>query len=398
MVQTLIRPRAVFDGDAFHAGWHVLVDGTAIADAGPGLAAPNGAATVDLPDATLLPGLIDLHTHLLLHRYDERSWADQVLRDSESYRVARAVVAARHTLDAGFTTVRDLGTEGAGDADAGLRRAIDEGIVPGPRIVCATRAIVARATYGPTGFHSGCCMPQGAEEVDGPESILRTTRAQIARGADWIKVYADYRFGPAGDPRPTFSREELALIVRVAHDAGVPVAAHATTAEGMLRAADAGVQTIEHGNDGTPEAFARMAERGVAYVPTLAAYEMLQRLRDLGSDHPSVLAKRRAFGIARNAGVTIANGSDIGVFPHGENARELELLVAHGLTPRDALRAATSTAGTVLRDGRLGTIRPRSHADLVAVAGDPAASIAALRDVRFVMARGAVTRSPGRSA
>ncbi len=395
---TLIRPHAVFDGESLHEGWSVLIDGPRIVAAGPGIGAPDGARVVELAGATLLPGLIDLHTHLLLHPYDERPWADQVLRDPESYRVARAVVAARHTLEAGFTTVRDLGTEGAGEADVGLRRAIDEGIVPGPRMVCVTRAIVARGTYGPTGFHSGCCVPQGAEEVDGPESILRVTRAQIARGADWIKVYADYRFGPDGEPHPTFSSEELSLIVRVASDAGVPVAAHATTPQGMLRAARAGVRTIEHGNAGTPEAFAAMAEHDVTYVPTLAAYEALERLRGLAPDHPTVVAKRRAFGYARDEGVTIANGSDIGVFPHGQNARELELLVEHGLMPLEALRAATSTAGAVLRDERLGTIRAGSHADLVAVDGDVTASLRALRCVRTVVVRGAEVTSPPRSA
>ena len=386
----LIRPSAVFDGEERRDGWSVLVDGTRIAAAGPAITEPDGARTVDLPDATLLPGLIDLHTHLLLHPYDERPWADQVLRDSESFRVARAVGAARRTLEAGFTTVRDLGTEGAGEADAGLRRASDEGVIVGPRIVCVTRAIVARGSYGPTGFHSGCCVPQGAEEVDGPESILRAVRTQIARGADWIKVYADYRFGPAADARPTFTRDELALVVRVANDAGVPVAAHATTAEGMRRATLAGAATIEHGNEGTPEVFALMAERGVAYVPTLAAYETLETLRNLAKDHPSVIAKARAFAAARASGVTIANGSDIGVFAHGLNARELELLVEHGLTPREALRAATSVAAAVLRREDLGAIRTGAQADLVAVAGDPLASIAALREVRLVVSRGRI--------
>jgi imidazolonepropionase-like amidohydrolase len=390
----LLRPAAVFDGERLRDGWHVLVEGERIAAAGPAAAVgtPEGARTIDLPGATLLPGLIDLHTHLLLHPYDERPWADQVLRDPESLRVARAVVAAKRTLAAGFTTLRDLGTEGAGEADIGLRRAIADGIIPGPRLVCVTRAIVARGTYGPAGFHSGCCVPQGADEVDGPESILRATRMQIARGADWIKVYADYRFGPANDARPTFSQDELALIVRVAHDAGVPVAAHATTAEGMRRAALAGVQTIEHGNEGTPEVFALLAERGVAYVPTLAAYEALERIRGLSKDHPTVVAKRAAFAAARASGVTIANGSDIGVFAHGENARELELLVEHGLTAAEALRAATSTAARVLRRDDLGTIAAGARADLACVRGDPTTTIAALRDVRLVLKDGAIER------
>jgi imidazolonepropionase-like amidohydrolase len=390
----LLRPAAVFDGERRHEGWSVLIAGERIVAAGPAtaLGTPDGARTIDLPGATLLPGLIDLHTHLLLHPYEERSWDDQVLRDPESLRVARAVVAAKRTLAAGFTTLRDLGTEGAGESDVGLRRAIEQGIIPGPRLLCVTRAIVARGTYGPTGFHSGCCVPQGAEEVDGADSILRTTRMQIARGADWIKVYADYRYGPAGEPRPTFSQDELALIVRVAHDAGVPVAAHATTAEGMRRSALAGVQTIEHGNAGLPETFALMAERGVTYVPTLAAYEVIHRVRGWSRQHPAAVAKRAAFAAARASGVTIANGSDIGVFPHGENARELELLVEHGLTPSEALRAATSTAASVLRRGDLGIVAADARADLVCVQGDPATAIGSLRDVMLVLKNGVVER------
>jgi imidazolonepropionase-like amidohydrolase len=385
----LLRPDAVFDGAERHAGWSVLVEGEHIVAAGPGITPPTGTREVDLAGATVLPGLIDLHSHVLLHPYEERSWADQVSRDPESLRVARAVVALRRTLAAGFTTLRDLGTEGAGEADVGLRRAIEEGVIPGPRLVCATRAIVARGTYGPTGFASTCCVPQGAEEVDGPESILRVTRMQIARGADWIKVYADYRFGPAGEAVPTFSHDELATIVRVAHDAGVPVAAHATTAEGMRRAALAGVQTIEHGNGGTLEVFTLLTERRVVYVPTLAAYETLERIRGLATTHPTVVAKRAAFAAALASGVTIANGSDAGVFAHGNNARELELLTEHGLSAREALRAATSTAARTLRRDDLGVVRAEARADLIAVDGDPVATIGALRSVRLVLKDGA---------
>jgi imidazolonepropionase-like amidohydrolase len=384
----LLRPDAVFDGEERHPNWSVLVEGERIIAAGPGITPPAGTREVDLAGATVLPGLIDLHSHVLLHPYEERSWADQVLRDPESLRVARAVVALRRTLAAGFTTLRDLGTEGAGEADVGLRRAIEEGVIPGPRLVCVTRAIVARGTYGPTGFASTCCVPQGAEEVDGPESILRVTRMQIARGADWIKVYADYRFGPAGDAVPTFSLDELATIVRVAHDAGVPVAAHATTSEGMRRAALAGVQTIEHGNEGTLEVFTLLAERGVVYVPTLAAYETLARLRGLSRDHPKVAAKRAAFAAALGSGVTIANGSDVGVFAHGDNARELELLTEHGLSARETLRAATSAAARTLRRDDFGVVRAEACADLIAVDGDPVAAIGALRSVRLVLKDG----------
>jgi imidazolonepropionase-like amidohydrolase len=389
----LLRPDAVFDGERRHEGWTVRIDGERIVGAGPD-ARGEADEIVDLAGSTLLPGLIDLHTHLLLIPYDVRSWDDQILRDHTALRVARAVAAAKRTLEAGFTTVRDLGTEGAGEADVGLRRAIEEATIPGPHIVPVTRAIVARSFYGPAGFVPDCCVAQGADEVDGPESIYAVVRRQISRGAEWIKVYADCRHGPSGISRPAFSQDDLALIVRIAADSGCPVAAHANTAEGMRRAANAGVATIEHGNEGTPEIFALMAEREVAYVPTIAAYEALWAYRKAPPGDPAVARKRAAFASARASGVTIANGSDIGVFPHGENARELECLVDYGLAPIEALRAATSTAARVLGRDDLGAVRPAARADLVAVRGDPTHDVAALRHVAFVATNGKVLLQP----
>ncbi len=388
MRSVLLRPARVFDGETLHEDWAVRIQGERIAAAGPDAGTDADTTVVGLPGATLLPGLIDLHTHVLLMPYDRRSWDDQILRDHQALRVARAVPALAKTLAAGFTTIRDLGTEGADEADVGLRRALEEGVIAGPRLICVTRAIVARGFYGPAGFAPECCVPQGADEVDGPESIYQVVRRQIARGADWIKVYADSRHGPGGISRPSFSQDDLALIVRIAADSGLRVAAHANTAEAMRRAALAGVATIEHGNEGTPEVFALMAERGVAYVPTLAAYDAIYRYRGLAPGDPAFAAKRASFAAARASGVTIANGSDIGVFPHGDNAREIELLVEHGLTPAEALRAATATAARVLRRDDLGVVQAGALADLVAVAGDPTDDIAALRGVTNVWQNG----------
>ncbi len=403
-VVTVLRPAGVFDGvtDRIHAGWVVVVRGNRIEAAGPAssVPVPPEAVTVELPGLTLLPGLIDLHSHLLLHPYDETPWDDQVLREPLALRVARAVVHAERTLRAGFTTLRDLGTEGAGYADVGLKRAIEEGIIPGPRLVVTTRAIVATGSYAPRGFAPEASAPLlGAEEADGLEGVTRVTRDQIGRGADWIKVYADYGWGPGGEARPTFTLEELRRIVEVAGSAGRPVVAHASTPEGMRRAVEAGVATIDHGDGGTPEVFRLMRDRGVALCPTVAAGDAVLQYRGwrkgVDAEPARIRAKRASVRAALEAGVVLCNGSDAGVFPHGDNARELRLLVEYGATPLQALRAATSVNAGLLGWGdRLGRVAPGLLADLVAVSGDPLRDVAVLKDVHFVMKNGVVFRHP----
>jgi imidazolonepropionase-like amidohydrolase len=390
---TILRPARVFDGDAMHEAWVVRVKGERIDYAGPesGAAAP-GATVIDLPGTTLTPGLVEGHSHILLHAYSETPWTDQVSKEGLALRVARATNHLRATLMAGFTTVRDLGTEGAQYADVELRDAVRQGIIPGPRVLASTRAIVATGSYQPK-FVPEWSVPQGAEEADGVDSLMRVVRDQIGKGADWIKLYGDYRWGPLPGSHPTFTLDEMKRAVETADSAGVPIAVHTSTVEGMRRATLANVASIEHGNDGTPEIFKLMVEHHVAWCPTLTAGAGPWPPADPNS--AANVHKRAVFKAGLDAGVTIINGSDVGTFPHGDNARELEAMVSYGMTPAAAVKSATSAAAKVLRmETQIGQVKPGLFADLAAFDGDPTKDITALRRVKFVMKNGTVYKRP----
>jgi imidazolonepropionase-like amidohydrolase len=393
---TLLKPDRVFDGTAMHPGWWVLVKNNQIEAVGEPatIKVIASAKIIDLKGTTLMPGMIEGHSHLFLHPYNETTWDDQVLTESRAERTARAVVHARATLMAGFTTVRDLGTEGAGYDDVGLKTAIEKGIIPGPRMLVATRAIVATGSYGPKALVPEADVLKGAEEADGIDGISHAVRSQIGHGADVVKIYVDYRWGLNETAQPTFTLDELKTAVEVAKSSGRIVAVHSGTNEGMRRAIFAGVNTIEHGDGGTPELFAMMKEKGIALCPTIAATEAIASYhgwrKGIDPDTKAIKQKHYIFTEAMKAGVTICMGGDVGVFPHGDNAREMILMAEYGMKPLDVLRSATSINAEVFRLTNLGNIRPGYLADIIAVKGDPTEDIKAVKQVIMVMKDGVI--------
>jgi len=397
---TVLQPDRVFDGvSSIHEGWVVAIQGEKIIFAGPktSFKPPTNAQILLLSGTTLTPGLIDAHSHLLLHPYDEAKWEDQVSKEPVAERISRATIHARANLLSGFTTLRDLGTEGAQLADVGIKSAIEKGIIPGPRLLVTTRAIVATGSYAPRNFAPEWRIPQGADEADGDH--LRTlVRRQIREGADWIKIYADTPHGLGPNPKPAFSIEELKLVVETAADAGVKVAAHAQSKEGMKRAALAGVASIEHGDAGDIEVFRLMAQKKIGYCPTLATAEAYARYEGWKPNSPlpaALVSKKESFKAALESGVLIGNGRDIGGFPHGQGYQELEMLVKYGMTPLQALRCATSDASKLLAlENKVGMVKEGMIADLAAFEGDFSKEIKDVRKVKFVMKSGTIYKQP----
>ncbi len=388
----------IFDGEDIREGWMVVVQNGMIIEAGPedSITPPLESRNLIFEDQTLMPGMIEGHAHILLHPYNETPWNDQVLKESYAERTLRAANHLRATLEAGVTTVRDLGSEGAGYLDVGIKKSIQKGIIPGPDLIVAGPAIVATGSYGPKGFADHVTVPLGAEVADGYDDLIKTVRRQIGNGADFIKVYADYRWGPDGEARPTFSISELEIIVETAKSSGRQVAAHASTEEGMFRAALVGVYTIEHGDSGTERVFEVMKQNGVALCPTIAAGDAIMQYRSWrkGSEpEPErIQLKRTSFQKALDSGIGIVAGGDVGVFPHGENVRELELMVAYGMPTADVIRSVTSGNADLLQLKNVGRIQKGYQADIIATKGNPLTNISELRNVTFVMNNGNIVK------
>ncbi|ULQ52048.1 amidohydrolase family protein [Flavihumibacter fluvii] len=395
-VTYFITADRVFDGENMHTGWAVIVENDKIQAVGPAtqLKAPAGAIKVYSPNSTIMPGLIEGHSHIFLYPYNITDWDTQVLKEADAYRTARATVHLETSLLAGFTTLRDLGTEGAGYGDVALKRAVNEGVIPGPRLLVAGRAIVATGSYGPKGYDTDSKIMLGAQEADGND-LARVVREQMGNGADIIKVYADYHWGPDKESLPTFSLDELKLARETANSGGRPLVAHASTKEGMRRAILAGAETIEHGDEVDDEIAGLMKSHNVTLMATLAASESVGQYKGWKkgtSPAPEGISKKKkGFKTALAEGVNIGMGGDVGVFAHGENVLEMELMAEYGMPAIDILRAATSVNARAFHiENICGLIKPGLKADLIIVSGNPAQQISDCRKVKWVMKDGVV--------
>jgi imidazolonepropionase-like amidohydrolase len=378
-------------------GVTILVDGARIKEVGRNLAVPAGASVIDLGRSTCLPGLIDSHTHILLQGdITSAEYEDQLLKESIPYRAIRATMAARTALEHGFTTMRDLETEGAMYADVDVKTAIERGVIPGPRMFVATRALAPTGMYPLQGFSWELRVPEGVQIADGVDGLRRAVREQVQHGADWIKYYSDRRYflkDGALHSWVNFTDEEARAIVEEAHRLGRKVAAHAMGREGILSALQAGVDTIEHGDGLDEETLDIMVRRGVFWCPTIfVGVYVAQGRADAGAPIwlTMVDLEKQAFAKALRKGVKIAYGTDAGGYAWTEpQARELTYMVRYGMTPLQAIQSATRVGAELLgREADLGTVEAGRYADIIAVSGDPLADIAELEKVRFVMKGG----------
>ena len=404
--QTVVKAGRLIDtrGGRVLADQHIVIENDRIKQVGSAreVPLPPDALVIDLSSATVLPGLIDAHTHVLLQGdLTEADYDEQLLKESIPYRTIRATVAARTALEHGFTAIRDLETEGAMYADVDLKRAIDRGIVPGPRMFVATRALSATGTYPLLGYSWELQMPEGVQIVDGPDEIRKAVRQQVKHGADWIKFYADrdyYLEGGKLRSKVNFTPKETQAIVAEAHRLDRRVAAHAMGRDGILAALEAGVDSIEHGDGLDEETIDMVVARGVYWCPTIYFGVYVAEGRAAGGNavwKAMVELEREAFALAVKKGVKIAFGTDAGGYPWTENqAREFAYMVRYGQTPMQAIQSATTVAAELLQAQRdLGAVEPGKLADIIAVSGDPLHQINELEHVRFVMKGGRIVRN-----
>ncbi len=405
---TVVRAGVLIDGksDAPRHNQVIVIRGDkieSVSDAA-GAKIPAGATVLDLSHATVLPGLIDAHTHIFLQGEvpADGGYDVQLLKYPLAYRAARATVAARRALEQGFTTLRDVETEGAGYGDVGIKQAIEEGYIPGPRLFVVTRAISTTGGYPLEGYAPEIEVPKGAQLIDGPVEARKAARQQLEHGADWIKVYMTHRswIGNNGElvSQPTLTLEEIQAVTDEVHGWGKKVACHAYSGIGLHRAIDGGCDSIEHGLDLDDAAITQMAKQGTWYVPTLAVYYgdwAAENTSDGQRDRKRASVHEESFKKALKSHLKIAFGTDIGGIPWTEPiAQEFSLMVKFGMTPMDAIRSATSRAADLLdRQGQLGEIRAGAFADIVAVDGDPLSDIKELERVRFVMKGGKVFKN-----